>query len=82
LKIIKAKIEWGLKYANAPNIRLLVDELPSRDDLRYEQRGCLYFAEKDGYVDFYSYSSPGEGFGGRDFRITLTAERDVKELEV
>ena len=71
MKILKARIEWMLKYANAPNIRLLVDKLPDHKDLRYERRGNLYFAEKDGYADFYSYSRPDEGFGGREFRLTM-----------
>lgn len=74
MKIVKAQIKWCDGYMNAPRVQVLVDKLPALDDLIYERKGPLYFAEKDGYVQFYYYSAPGNGFGGHTFRINVKNE--------
>jgi len=71
MKIIAAKIRWNNEWDNDPNLELLVDAFPDYSLLRYEKRGSLYYAELDGYVSFYAYSGPGDGFGGRTFPITI-----------
>jgi hypothetical protein len=58
-------------YANDPTLEILVDKMPDRSDLRYKKEGILYYAELDGYVSFFCYRGPGEGFGGRGFEITM-----------
>lgn len=71
MKLLKAKIDWCLDYDNDPRLKVLVDKMPDMSDARFEQRGSLYFAEKDDCVRFFSYSKPGEGYGGSKFNITL-----------
>jgi hypothetical protein len=72
MKILDMKVHWYENFDNEPELMLLVDKLPDHDDLRYEKKGPLYFAEKDGYVSFFAYSQPGDGYGGRVFPIVLT----------
>jgi hypothetical protein len=71
IKITDVLVSWYHGYGNHPRIYLTVDRLPRQDELRYEQRGDLYFAELDGYVSYYCYSGPGDGFGGSKFHITM-----------
>ena len=51
-------------------IKVLVDEFP---EARFTRKGDLWFGEKDGYVQFYGWTGPGNegGFGGRHFPITM-----------
>lgn len=72
MKLVKSSVRMYEKYANDAMYEIWVEGLPELDEMRYEKRGSLYFAEKDGYVVFYAYSSPGDGYGGRTFNITLT----------
>lgn len=62
---------WG--WANDPRLYVLVDKIPQ--DLVYEvnKEEGLYFAEKEGYVDFYSWKGPRNegGYCGRGFNIKL-----------
>jgi hypothetical protein len=59
------------QYANEPNLYLLLKDFLKTGELTYEKRGDCYFAEKDGYVDFYHYVGPSDGYGGRHFTITM-----------
>ena len=70
MKILNAKVNWMKGYANDPYLEVLVDKIP-RDDLRYEQKGELFFAEHEGYVSFFAYSGPGDGYGGSRFDIIM-----------
>lgn len=82
MKVEKYAINWNFAYANEPDIQLFVDELPDHGDLVYEKKDDCYFAEtEDGYVDFYYYSRPGDGFGGRHFNITVE-DGDMLKKEV
>lgn len=70
--------EWGEPL-------LLVDQIPTLESLRFRkgparddpaERGDLYVAEQDGYVDFLFQHDPdhswhGGGFDGRQFRLHL-----------
>lgn len=71
MKILKGRVNWVDGYANDPRLEVLVDKMPDSKDLRYEERSGLYYAEFSGYASFYYYVSPGEGFGGRIFNITM-----------
>lgn len=77
MKVLKAKIDWMLKWSNSPTLQILVDKIPT--DLEYEQHGSCYFAEKEGYVNYYSYTRPDEGFGGRKFELKMK-DGSVKTL--
>jgi len=71
MNILKGKVDWADGWANEPTIKILVDKMPDLADLRYEEREGLYYAELGGYVSFYYYVRPGDGFGGRVFNITM-----------
>ncbi|MGW8177501.1 MAG: hypothetical protein ACWGQW_01725 [bacterium] len=71
MRLVRGKVNWWEAYANEPGLQILVDKMPDLGDLRYEERNGLYYAEKDGYVSFYYYVRPGEGFGGRAFKVVM-----------
>lgn len=71
MNILNAKINWYVGYRNYPELQILVDRIPEREELRFECRSGIYFAEKDGYVEYYYYNSPGNGFGGRNYAVTM-----------
>jgi hypothetical protein len=72
MKLVKSSVRMYERYANDALYEIWVEGLPALEEMRYEKRGSLYYAEKDGYVVFYAYSGPGDGYGGRTFNITLT----------
>jgi len=80
MKLLKAKVDWAEEYANDPTIKILVDGMPKLSDLRYHQKGSLYYSELDGYVNFYYYNSPGRGFGNRSFELVM-ANGEKKTLK-
>jgi hypothetical protein len=77
MKILKAEVDWMKGWGNHPRLKVLVDRMPDHETLTYEKRGCLYFAEKEGYVSFYAYDKPGDGYGGSIFPITLNTGEKV-----
>lgn len=77
MKLVSHKVNMYEGYANDAKYQIWVEDMPELSDLRYEQRGNLYFAEKDGLVSFYSYTSPGDGYAGCHFPITLVDGTEV-----
>lgn len=77
MKILDARIDWMFGWANTPIMRLLVDKMPDHSQLRYKCYGegpnhtGLYFAQLDGYVDFFYSTDDKTGFGGRVFTPTM-----------
>ena len=71
MKVLQTSVDWYPGYANSPQLKVLVDKAPDHSLLRYEKRGGLYFAHLDGYVSFFYYDKPGDGYAGRVFDITL-----------
>lgn len=72
MKILGASINWYDGFCNKPRLEIVVDSIPaSFEELRYEQRGSLYFAEKDQYVSFFYYDGPSDGCGGHHFDIIM-----------
>jgi len=81
MEILRGIIDWNELWANGPSIKLIVDKLPDYKDLRYtrhpatdklsRERGHIYYAELGGYVSFYYYSRPDEGYGGRKFPLSM-----------
>lgn len=71
MKVLDATIDWMQDYANLPSMKILVDEIPEMEELRFTQKGSLYYAELDGYVMFFSYTVPDKGFGGREFKLNM-----------
>ncbi len=82
MRMTAMKVDLHLQFANRPSVVIKVDEVPSREELRYVpyfSNGCtLYVAECRGAVDFM-FHDPGnqEGYGGREFHITLVNGSNV-----
>ncbi len=73
MKTLKTRVRWNKEWANDPYLEVLVDKLPKQTELRYQKIGnWLYFAELDGYVSFFCYTGPSDGFGGSVFELTMT----------
>ena len=73
MKPISCSVEWYEEYSNDPILQIVVDEIPSREDLRYQHKRNLWFAEKDGYVSFFAWAGPGNegGFYSSKYAIIL-----------
>lgn len=82
MKILKGRVDWMEGHANRPELILLVDRIPTSDEMRFTLHdkggtidGGLYFAESGGYCRFFShYGNPnvnGGGYGGATFNITM-----------
>lgn len=78
MKILAAKIRTYSEFDNLPTLEVLVDKIPDNESLVYEQKGNSYFAEKEGYVSFFYYSRPDEGYGGTVF--TINTKGGLKDL--
>jgi hypothetical protein len=76
MKILKAKLDFMEKFCNPPKLQVLVDSLPDTDHMIYKKNSKygLYFAEKDGFVNFFSYTTAGNGYGGRHFALQVEQE--------
>lgn len=80
MKVLKGYVDWVEGRANRPNLYLLVDHVPPLDAMRFRLHdkggtvdGGMYFAENDGYCQFFSHHGKGNagGFGGAKFDITM-----------
>ena len=73
MKCLGLNINWLNGWSTDPYINILVDHIPAREELRYERRGCDFFAELDGYVSFYWWKAPDNngGYSGWTFPVTL-----------
>ena len=76
MKIKRLNIDWAPNFDNVPTVQVLVDEIPTIDE--YTNNHPYYFGEKDGYVSFFYYDKPGDGYGGR--RVTLPTAGGAVEL--
>lgn len=82
MRVLAAKVNWRYDYDNrGGNLQVLVDKIPAQKDLRFQQKEDLYFAEHEGYVNFFSYQNgPSGGYGGSRFNIIMEDET-TKVLE-
>ena len=71
MKILAAHVEWNEQYANHPNLFIETDKIPNWETMRYEERGGIYYAEREGFASYFYYIHPDVGFGGREFPITM-----------
>lgn len=71
MRILKSKVEWNERYLNWPNLEITVDRFPSPESMLYEEHNHIFYAERFGYVSFFYYTAPGDGFGGREFPIQM-----------
>lgn len=82
MNIEDIEIDWHLGFVNKPRLVIHVPDgdMPFQDEYVYEKKGQLYFAEKDGYVSFFAYHGPGEGYGGRVFSLKMKGG-SIEELK-
>lgn len=79
MKVLDAKVDWMVGWANDPRLQVLVDEIPSYKELRYEKREGMYFAELEGLVHFvWDDPTNHEGFGGRRFQLHMKDDSEVE----
>jgi len=64
------------------DIYLLVDKIPDRLEMRFQQKGNRWFAEHGGYVRYFGWEPGGNngGFYGRHFDIITKDETKVTLL--
>lgn len=71
MKIIKGRVNWRDRWANRPNLELLVDKLCCIDEMIYSELDGFHYAEYDGAVHFLFNSDNHGGFGGRPFKLKI-----------
>ncbi len=80
MKVLKGYVDWMEGRANRPHLYLLVDYVPSLEAMRFRLHdkggtidGGMYFAEDDGFCQFFSHHGSGNngGFGGAKYDITM-----------
>jgi hypothetical protein len=79
IQVLDAEIDWMEGYLNDPSLRVMVDEIPDLSELKFEQDGNIWYAERGGYAKFFAWSGEGNdgGFSGRCFEITTEDGEDV-----
>jgi len=77
MKILDMKINWNYKCSNKPRIQVLVDEIPKIDDMLFSVNGNLYYSEIDGYVRFFYYNRPGDGYSGQIYHLRLDNGKQI-----
>lgn len=79
MKLLDAGVEWYRGYHNYPTLTCLVDKIPDMDDMVFEKRGNMYWAENNDFVQFY-YHIPSDptGFGGSVFTLKMNTGEIVK----
>lgn len=84
MKTKAIRVNWNLELANEPRLEILVDKIPSLNDLRYVRHPQfgLWYAEHEGYVNFYSWDGEKNegGYCGHEFPIKLANGNEVTLL--
>lgn len=52
MRIKDASVDWMEDVGNDPRLQVVVDEIPSRDEMRFEHESHIYCGIKDGYVSY------------------------------
>ncbi len=73
MKIRQASVDWREDSGGDPVLQVLVDEIPSRDELRFEHEDGIYCGIKSGFAVYYTWSGEGNdgGFSGDCYEITM-----------
>lgn len=79
MRILDAGVDWMEDVANDPRLQVIVDEIPSRDDLQFQHEGQIWCGINDGYASYYAWSGDGNdgGFSGRCYEITMRSGETV-----
>lgn len=72
MRILDAKIRWNERHGNDPEIMVLVNgNMPMMQERKYVKKNGLYYSESGGWVSLFSYHGPGDGYGGRSYRLKM-----------
>ena len=79
MRIENASVDWMEDVDNDPRLQVVVDEIPSRDEMRFEHEDGIYCGIADGFAYYFAWSGDGNdgGFSGRCYDITM---RDGTEV--
>lgn len=73
MKVIDATVDWKEDVGNNPRLQVLVDEIPPMESMVFEsaKNDQIWYAEKGGYVRFFSGhpDKDGSGYGGRSYTL-------------
>ena len=71
-------VKEGLNFKNKWELDLVIPKelwglYEDRSNMKYEQRGSMYFAqdERTGRVSYFFYEEPGRGFGGHTYNLPM-----------
>ena len=84
MNLIDARVNWMFGWANRPRLEITVDRIPKLEEMEFDLHvlgddHTLYWAEKDGYVSFFSHSTRNErGYGGREYVLNLKGKQKTK----
>jgi len=82
MQVRDAKVRWNEDVLNKPVLQILVNRIPDISELTFEskQDKSIWYAEKDGFVKFFSGhpDEDGKGFGGDSY--TLNTKEGKVEL--
>jgi len=81
-KVVGISIDTYPDYASPPGLLIWLNSGPYRGGspmpvnlYEYDHRGEVYYAETpEGFADLLAYQSPGEGFGGAHFHLSVRGE--------
>jgi len=69
MKIVDIKVNWMEGFANKPFLEVLVDEIPSYDEILHQEirflKSAVYYYQKDGFVSFFVNPRSGGACGGK-----------------
>jgi len=73
MELKAASVDWMEDVGNDPRLQVVVDEIPSRDELRFEHEDRIWCGIKDGYAEYFACSGEGNdgGYSGDCYEITM-----------
>ncbi|MBW2597029.1 MAG: hypothetical protein JRC93_13905 [Deltaproteobacteria bacterium] len=71
MKILRLEPDWNLCFDNEPTLKLLVDAFPPTEEMLFERKGSVVYAEHAGYVLFNVLNSDHSGYAGRKFKYNM-----------
>lgn len=73
MQIMDCAIDWMEGFGNDPRLQVVVNKIPSRDELRFQHEDGIYCGIKSGFVVYYAWSGDGNdgGYSGRCYDITM-----------
>ena len=79
MELKAASLDWREDVGNDPRLQVVVDEIPSRDEMRFEHEDRIWLGTKNGFASYFAWSGDGNdgGYSGRCYDITM---RDGTEV--